>query len=125
MPETAVTPHPLERPSLAGAALLTVSGVATAFGLASCCALPISLAALGFGTAWLGGIGIVAAPHRLFLMIASALLLTGGGLLLWRQRRAAKACGCDRTRTPRAFRVLTFVGLVVGAALLWGGYTYA
>ncbi|MBN8907782.1 MAG: hypothetical protein J0H99_14365, partial [Rhodospirillales bacterium] len=60
-----------------------------AFGVASCCALPFLLATLGLGTAWLGGIALLAAPHRLFLLAASALCLVAGAVLLWRQRGAA------------------------------------
>ena len=49
---------------LNGAALLTLSGIGAAFGVAACCALPIMLATAGIGTAWLAGIASVTAPHR-------------------------------------------------------------
>ena len=107
------------------ASILTLSGLAAAFGLASCCALPLFLATLGLSTAWLGGVGLVAASHRMFLMIVAALCLGGGGLLLWRQQRAAATCGPNGACTPPAIRALTLVGLLIGLALLWAGYAYA
>jgi mercuric ion transport protein len=113
------------RPSGSGAGLLTLGGIAAAFGLASCCALPMALTALGLGTAWLGGIALFSAGHRGVLLALGGLGLAGGAVLLWRQQRAAAACGPDGVCTPPAVRLLTLVGLVVGAGLLWAGYTYA
>jgi mercuric ion transport protein len=116
---------PASRPSGSPAALLTLSGLAAAFGLASCCALPLLLTTLGLGTAWLSGVGLIAASHRLFFMSIAALGLAAGGVLLWRQQRAAATCGPDGACTPPAIRVLTLLGLVVGLGFLWAGYTYA
>jgi mercuric ion transport protein len=107
------------------APVLTLSGLAAAFGLASCCALPLLLATLGLGTAWLSGVALVAASHRMLFMTVAALCLGGGGLLLWRQQRAAATCGPNGACTPPAVRALTLIGLVIGLALLWAGYAYA
>lgn len=108
-----------------GAALFTLGGLAAAFGLASCCALPLLLTAIGVGTAWLGGVALLAAPHRGVLLIIGALCLAGGAGLLWRQQRAATTCGLNGACVPPAIRALTLVGLLIGAGLLWAGYAYA
>ena len=124
MPDDSLPPPP-KMPSAKGAALLTIGGVAAAFGLASCCALPLLFAGLGMGTAWLGWVGLMAAPHRTPIMIISAVLLAGGAALLWRQQRVVASCGPDTVCAPPAFRMLTLMGLLMGAGLLWAGYTYA
>jgi len=48
-----------------GALLLALGGIATAFGAASCCALPLLLGSLGLGGAWLIAVAWIADPHRL------------------------------------------------------------
>jgi mercuric ion transport protein len=124
MPDNALLPSS-KLSSPLSAALLTISGVAAAFGLASCCALPLLLAGVGIGTAWLGGVGLMTAPHRVGLIIISAVLLTGGAVLLLHQKRVVTACGHGGDCAPPALRVLTLAGLIIGAGLLWAGYTYA
>jgi mercuric ion transport protein len=106
-----------------GAVLLTLGGLAAAFGVAACCGLPIMLATLGVGTAWLGEFALLAAPHRVSLLIAATVCLAGSAVLLWRQRAAVCAPGAVCTRL--AIRGVTIVGLLVGLALLYLGYTYA
>ena len=105
-----------QSPSTAAApALLTLSGIAAAFGLAACCALPIGLASLGLGTAWLAGIALFTSLHRPeFLIVAAVGLLGGAVLLVW-----------YRSRVPSALRWLTAVGLLVGIVLLYFGLAYA
>ena len=113
------------RPTVgSGAMLLTVGGLAAAFGVASCCALPLFLTTIGVGTAWLGGVALLAAPHRGVLLAIGALCLVGGAVLLWRQQRIAATCGPGGVCTPPIVRALTLLGLVAGAVLLWAGYTY-
>lgn len=114
-----------ERPIHArGAAFLTVGGIAAAFGVASCCALPILLTTAGLSAAWLGGVAELAAPFRALLLWLSALCLLGGAVLLWRIQRGAMLCGPDGVCTPPLVRAALFLGLVVGAVLLYLGYTY-
>ncbi|MDE2516852.1 MAG: mercuric reductase [Rhodospirillales bacterium] len=108
-----------------GAVAFTVGGLAAAFGVASCCALPLLLTTIGVSTAWLGGVALLAAPHRGVLLVIGALCLLGGAALLWRQQRVAARCGPDGACTPPAMRVLVLVGLLIGAGLLWAGYVYA
>jgi mercuric ion transport protein len=76
-----------------GAVLFTLGGLAAAFGVASCCALPMLLTTIGVSTAWLGGLALLAAPHRAVLLIFGALCLAGGAAQLWRQQRTAATCG--------------------------------
>jgi mercuric ion transport protein len=119
------TPEP-QRPAIgSAAALLTLGGLAAAFGLASCCALPLLLTTAGLSTAWLGGVALMAAPHRWPLLLVGALCLSGGAILLWRQQRIAASCGSNGVCTSSAVRALTLVGLLIGAVLLWAGYAYA
>ena len=106
-----------------GAVLLTLGGLAAAFGVASCCGLPFMLATLGLGTAWLGGFALLAAPHRLFLLAAATVCLAGAAVLLWRQRTAVCVPGAVCTRPT--IRGATVIGLLVGLALLYLGYSYA
>lgn len=113
------------KPPSSGAALLTAAGIAAAFGLASCCALPFFLSILGVGTAWLTGVALMVAPHRLLLMTVAATCLLGGAVLLWRQQHATMVCTTKGVCAPPAMRALTLIGLAIGAALLWAGYTYA
>ena len=118
------TSSPAPPPRASGAALLTVGGLAAAFGVAACCALPLLLISLGVGTAWLGGIASLAAPNRTLLLVLAALALAAGAILLWRQQRHAATCGPKGVCTPPAARVLTLVGLIVGVVLLFAGYLY-
>ncbi|MGO8916761.1 MAG: mercuric transporter MerT family protein [Stellaceae bacterium] len=117
---------PAERPVRGtGAVLLTLGGLVAAFGVASCCALPLFLTTLGLGSAWLGGVGVLAAPHRALLLGGGALCLAAAGVLLWRQQRAAVTCAPGTVCAPPAIRVMILIGLLIGAGLLWAGYRYA
>jgi mercuric ion transport protein len=95
-------------------ALLTLGGIGAAFGLAACCALPLALASLGLGTAWLTGIALFAALHRPeFLIVAAFGLLGGAGMIVW-----------YRHRIPALTRWLIVAGLLIGAVLLYYGFVY-
>jgi mercuric ion transport protein len=110
MPESVTT----LRAQRAVAPLLTLGGIAAAFGLASCCALPMVLFFFGIGTAWLGGIGLYAALHEtMFLVVATIGLLGGAAMLMWQRRRFT-----------RAMLWTMGVRLVLGAVMLWAGLTY-
>ena len=107
-----------------GATVLTLGGVAAAFGVASCCGLPFLLATIGVSSAWLVGIATLAAPHRPLLLALGAIGLVAGGVLLWR-RRSAAACATDAVCSKPAVRGMTLAALVAGCALLTIGYLYA
>ncbi len=108
-----------------GAGLFTLGGLAAAFGLAACCALPLMLTTFGLGTAWLATVGLIAEPHRPTLLLFGAVALAGGAILLARQQYVATTCTPGTVCASRAMRILTLVGLLIGAALLWAGYAYA
>jgi mercuric ion transport protein len=103
---------------------LTLGGIAAAFGVASCCGLPIVLASLGIGSASLFSVAIAAAPYRQPLLAIGTLCLLGGALLLFRQQRTAWSCDTGKTCAPRSMRLATLVGLLIGGWLLWLGYHY-
>ncbi len=125
MPDLSARRAAMDRPAgCSGPVLLTLAGLAAAFGVASCCALPLLLATLGLGTAWLGGVALLTAPHRPILLVAAALCLAGAAVLLWRQRRAA-VCAPGAVCARPAVRHLTLAGLLLGLALLTFGYAYA
>jgi mercuric ion transport protein len=107
-----------------GSVLLTVSGLAAAFGMASCCGLPFLLATAGLGTAWLTSVALLAAPHRSILLVVGAVCLAGGAVLFWRQQRMA-ACTPGAFCSRPAVKSLIVAGLLAGLVLLYLGYAYA
>lgn len=115
------TPERLNEPA---AAMLALGGLAAAFGVAACCALPLGLAAVGLGTAWLGGIALAAAPYQGLLMGLSAASLTAAAALVVRSYRRS-ACRSDGSCARPAVRSVTIVGLLVGGVLLGAGYAFA
>lgn len=106
------------------AVVLTASGMAAAFGVAACCALPILFATAGIGTAWLTGIATLSAPYRSALMIISLISLLVSAALLWRIQQSAQKCGNDTVCTPKWLRLCLLAGLLIGACLLVAGYLY-
>ncbi len=115
---------PSRKPSGAGGISLALGGIGAAFGVAACCALPILLASIGVGSAWLGGLALTAAPHRTRLLTIAALCLVAAAVMLARQQLAASRCGPDGACTPPATRIFTLVAQLLGAVLLWLGYSY-
>lgn len=107
-----------------GAMLLTFGGVASAFGVAACCALPILFATAGIGTAWLTGIAVISTPYRSALMIGSLVSLAASAALLWRIQQNARRCGDEGVCTPKWLRLCLLAGLLIGIALLVAGYLY-
>ena len=115
---------PTSPPKASTTGVLTVAGIAAAFGVAACCAIPMLLISLGLGTAWLGGVASFTQPMRNLLLVLAALALAGGAYFLWRQQRHAASCGPSGVCTPPAVRALTLVGLILGVVLLIAGYLY-
>ena len=71
--------------------VLATGGLLAAFGVASCCALPVALSLLGISAASLVGVGYLAAQYQQELFYAAAACLGGAAFLMLRQRRAG-AC---------------------------------
>jgi len=107
-----------------GALLLAVGGLAAAFGAASCCAIPLLLGGLGLGSAWLTGIAIVTAPHRVALVAAAVISLVGAGAVLAWYRRAL-ACSPDKACGKSAVTSLVIGFVSLGAVLTIAGYFFA
>lgn len=105
-----------------GAVLLTAGGLVAAFGAAACCGLPIVLASIGLGSAWLVSPAYLAAPYQTLLVAIAAICLAAGAVLLWRQRNAVCASGAICARPM--VRAATLFALLVGMGLLYLGYTY-
>src|SRR6266702_1189685 len=80
--------------------VLAAGSLLAAFGIASCCALPIALSMMGIGAASLVGIGYLAAPYQRELLLAATLCLAAVAFLSWRQwrARAGGACTVGPTR---------------------------
>ena len=122
MGNTDVDGAPLKRPT--SVTLLTLTGIAAAFGAAACCGLPLLLATAGIGSAWLSGVSVMAAPYRVLLLVLGAVGLAGGGvILLWQSRRAV--CTPGSLCASAAFRGIVIAGLLIGTMLLYLGYAYA
>jgi mercuric ion transport protein len=66
-----------------GAVALAAGGIASAFALAACCAIPFFLASVGLGAAWLAPIVSVSQPHATALTVASLIALVGSVVLVW------------------------------------------
>ncbi|MBA3511121.1 mercuric transporter MerT family protein [Sphingomonas sp.] len=114
---------PLRTSSAKGPLAFSATGLAAAFGVASCCALPLLLASAGIGTAWLGTFAAVASPIRPILLLVATFSLAVAAVLVWRQERAIRTC--DAPACGRRFsRTLSFVAIGAGSTLLGLGYIY-
>lgn len=68
--------------------VLAAGGLLAAFGVASCCALPIALSLLGIGAVSLVGVGYLAAQYQQELFYAAAVCLGASAFIMVRQRNA-------------------------------------
>ena len=96
--------------------VFAAGGLLAAFGMASCCAVPIGLSMLGLGgAASLVGIGFLAAPYQPELLVAATLCLAAVAFLSWRRWRAMARGSCAIGPT-RSQTVTTWISLVSAAA---------
>src|SRR6266851_6181231 len=75
--------------------VFAAGGLLAAFGVASCCALPVALSMLSISAASLIGIGYLAAEYQRELFYGAVILLAAAGVVMWRQRRTLS---CARPR---------------------------
>src|SRR5260370_19151373 len=87
---TTQTQEPTPRPTLLGKGgtaarnMLAAGGLLAAFGVASCCALPVALSMLGISAASLVGIGFVAAQYQRELFSGAVICLGAAPPVTWR-----------------------------------------
>jgi mercuric ion transport protein len=97
-------------------------GLLAAFGVASCCALPVALSLLGLSAASLLGIGYLAAQYQRELLYAAVICLTAAGLLTWRQRRrrlCVAGISCAHPTLDWAGRIAVLLAIGLLALTFW------
>jgi mercuric ion transport protein len=108
-----------------GVMLLVAGGLVSAFGAASCCALPVLLGSLGLASAWLGSLALLAGPHRPALLAAAVTCLVAGGGGLLQRRRAATTCAPGAVCARPMPSALITGALCLGAILTVLGFVFA
>lgn len=114
---TRASTPPAEAGRDAAKTTLATGALLAAFGVASCCALPVALAALGIGSAGLFAIAALVGPYQLHVLAAAVVCLLGAAALMWRQRRA-RACGAAGPRGRPILDFITQAALVLAFGLL-------
>lgn len=90
-------------------------GLLAAFGVASCCALPVALGALGLGSTSLLGVAMLVGPYQIQLLAAAVVCLLVAGTVMWQQHRARAAPAACAPPNPVAQWVATAsIGLALG-----------
>jgi mercuric ion transport protein len=90
--------------------VLATGGMLAAFGVASCCALPIALSLLGISAASLVGIGYLVAQYQQSLFYVAVVCLAAAGVVMWWQQRSC-VHGAACARPLARWTSLTAVGL--------------
>lgn len=95
-------------------------GLLAAFGVASCCALPVALSMLEIGAASLVGIGYAVAGYQRELFWVATLCLVAVAVLSWRrwQARVGGSCAVPRTRFQTLAGVVTLIFVASAVALI-------
>jgi len=107
--DSAGPPPVADRQGEAAGTVLAVGGFLAAFGVASCCALPIALSTLGLSAASLVGIGYLAGQYQQALFYLAAGCLAGAGYLAYRQWRA-RTCGSCVAGSTRGHLLVRWTG---------------
>ncbi len=81
-------PASSEKSRDAAKTVFAAGGLLAAFGVASCCALPIALSLLGISAASIVGVGYLAAQYQQELLYAAAVCLGASAFIMVRQRKA-------------------------------------
>jgi mercuric ion transport protein len=98
--------------------VLAAGGLLAAFGVASCCALPIALSLLGISAASLVGVGYLAAQYQQELFFSAVICLGAAAFVMWRQRQArlctpGAACARPTVDWGSKIALVLAVGLLV------------
>lgn len=105
-----------------GAIALVISGLASAFALAACCALPILLAGAGLSAYWLAPVAAFGLQFTTALTFLAVLSLAGAAFIVLRS--AKTYAPVDLCARPW-FRVVIVVAAIVGIILLIASKLYA
>lgn len=105
-----------------GAIVLVASGIASAFALAACCALPILLAGAGLSPYWLAPVATVGSQFSTALTVLAVLSLAGSAFLVL---RSIKTCAPGALCARPWFRVSIVGAAIVGTGLLILSKLYA
>ena len=112
------------KPALPGtlAALGLLAGLG-ALALASCCVLPLALAVIGLGGAWLAGLGGLLAYQPYLLAVATAAVAAGWFVALRRRASCDPDGGCTRRPAGWAtFGALALSSLLIVLAAAWSEF---
>lgn len=115
-------PSPSERVRDTAKAAFAAGGLLAAFGVASCCALPMALSLLGIGAASLIGIGYLAAQYEQELLYAALALLGAAAFVMWRQRQArlrAPGAACARPALDWGSKIAIVAAIGLLALTFW------
>jgi mercuric ion transport protein len=102
--------------------VFAAGGLLAAFGVASCCALPVALSLLGISAASLGGVGYLAAQYQQELFYAAAICLGASAFIMARQRRVrlcAPGTACARPILNRGSKIALVVAVGLLALTFW------
>jgi mercuric ion transport protein len=110
-----------ETKSTSAVALVT-GGIASAFALAACCALPVLLAGAGLSAYWLAPIATFADPRRGLLTALAVVALAGSVVVVL---SAPPTCSPGDLCARPAFRVTIVMVAIIGAVLLILSRMYA
>lgn len=105
------------------ASILSIGSVVTAF-LASCCALPLTLAFLG-----IAGLGLASSlsPYRWIFLLATLALLGSAFYFVYAKKDGClvkSQDGCCSTRSQKVSKIFLWVALGITLVFLLGPYVY-
>ena len=101
---------------------LAAGGLLAAFGVTSCCALPIALSLLGISAASLVGVGYLAAQYQQELFYGAVTCLGAAAFVMWRQRRARRSApgtACARPTLDWGSKIAVVLAVGLLALTFW------
>jgi mercuric ion transport protein len=93
--------------------LLAVGAMLGALVASSCCVLPLLLAALGVGGAWVGFLPLLAPYSPLFFVLSSTCIAVGFWTILRRRRMVCEGAACGTPASRRLTQAALWAGLVI------------
>jgi mercuric ion transport protein len=102
--------------------VLAAGGLLAAFGVASCCALPVALSLLGISAASLVGVGYLAAQYQRELFFGAVICLGAAAFIMWRQRQArlcAPGAACSRPTVDWGSKIALVLAFGLLALTSW------